>query len=128
MFLIGNYSLKLLKITIDGAAFFRVIPYKWSREMECISLIPKTRKGCCLRGWDCVKYLYLIYQIFMFIRLGQIIPGQTHDFIYYTIGTCYTFAFSIATLVQVMLMHREVELLCFFNRFIQFFKEVEGKQ
>ena len=128
MVLLGNYSLKLLKITIDGAAFFSVIPYKWNRKSECMSLVPKITTKGHLRGWDCIKYLYLIYQVFMLIRLGQLVSGQAHDFIYYILGTCYTFGFSVATLIQVMLIHREAELLCFFNRFIQFFKEVEGKQ
>jgi hypothetical protein len=128
MFLLSPETIKIFKICLNFASFFRVIPYEWDRNRNCFALIIK-KLG--IRGrivsWDVVKYLTFVHLIFVLVRLWQSISARRHDFAFYIMLSTYVLIFVLASLVQLLMIEKKVEILVFVNRFLQFAQYIERK-
>jgi hypothetical protein len=128
MFLLSRETLKLFKLCINLGAFFRVIPYQWDEKSKSLVLTPKERRiHERILSWDFAKYIHFLHLIFIIVRLWQSLSGQTHDFAFYITQFTYFLVFVLASLVQLLMIQNKIEILVFFNRFLQFAKYIERK-
>jgi len=126
MFLLSSYILRLQKFCVNTAAFFRIIPYKWDNPKDqLIFVLPSTSKFSFLH-WNAVKYFLVLHQIFLFTRFGQSLVDESINFTQCVAQAAYLTAYLIGTMLQIFLIHRFTMVLALVNRFLGFFKQVEG--
>ena len=131
-FLVSTKLLKVVGWCIEYGYFFRVVPYRWNKTTNQL-YVPVVGSQGSLKHyyyrWDYLKYLLLVHQVFLMIRICQ--PFVFGDFkerpiLYIVLDGAYTMCFCISVAIEVILIHRSQEILRFVNQYIDFFLKIQG--
>jgi len=126
MFLLSSYILGLQKICVNIAAFFRLVPYKWDDQNDQLVLVTDPNAKFSFLSWNIAKYFLVFHQFILFIRFGQSLVDESISFTQNVAQAALLTTFLIGTILQIFLIHRDVKFIAFVNRFLQFFKKMEG--
>jgi hypothetical protein len=119
--------MKLVHLSLNEAYFLKVVPFRWARtknKQVHVLEIPSKGKFC---GWDLVKFLFLTHQLFLSVRLIQSIFSKNVPLVNYVIEVVYYAQFFLASLFEVSLIHNQCDWVMFVNKYLQYFKSLEGK-
>ena len=133
MIILSPRYLKLLKFLINYAYFFRVIPFNWCENRNGVYRVKTSRLN--LYKWDVIKYIILIHQVFLIIRLWQsIMEAQAKELKYvfshlsiYIREGMYFLGLLVAALLQISLIHQGPALETIFNQFLTFALKFQSK-
>jgi len=121
--------LKLCKLFINIAYFTGSIPFKWCEHEDGV-YYPKTPRLNPFQ-WNVVKYIFIVNQVFISIRLGQSIteiPRDKYRYISSLIPqVIYATGLLVPTAIQILLIHQGRILQSTIHQFIRFSKDFQGK-
>ena len=126
-FLLSFQILRALGWCVEYGNFFRVTPYRWNSKEKQL-YIPLTGSGKRQLGydWNVIKYITLVHQVFLIVRVGQSFWNPQIYELFLVVGV--TVAFSVEAIIQITLIHRGVEIMHFVNRYIRWFLDIQGKK
>jgi len=120
--------LKVFRLIINIGYFTGSIPFKWCEHEDGV-YYPKS-SGLNPFQWNVVKYIFVVNQVVITIRLGQWIvemPPEKH--ISSFIPQCiYVTGLLVPTAVQISLIRDGRALQTTIHQFIRFSKDFQGKQ
>jgi hypothetical protein len=121
-------TVKLVQQSVNVAYFFKVVPFRWAKSLNGRGFVlefPVESEGK-LCAWDLVKYLFLVHQVFLTIRLLQSIFAKDVPLTSFVIQSVYYVQFLIASIYQASLIRNGQDWSIFVNQYLQFFDSLKG--
>jgi len=116
--------LRILAFSVQFAHFFKLVPYEWDGKCQLMRMSSATVH---LKCWNCQVFLHVAHQLFLSVRLWQLISAHEASFTFYCIQFTYYLALALVLTFQLSIFVCTAEWILFMNRLILFSKQVDGK-
>jgi len=114
--------LKVLEITVEYADVFGTIPYQWDKKRGVLNY---SERGITI--WYLTNLMYFTHLVFIIVRYTQAVTGRDFTYTAYVSEGLYVSSYMYHFIVQVTMVRRRQEILCFVNRYVQLFRCFQGK-
>jgi len=129
MLLLSPKLLQIIKLSIKYANFFSVIPFRWNDRLDQLEYNTNSKLNGII-SWNHMKYIILIQGIFTSVAFYKSIWEVSVNFNWLeqlVIDLAWLLAVSLSCFQQVTFMDKGRDLVITFNRFLKYYRELEGK-
>ena len=135
-FLLNNQLYKLIHFSVETGYFLRVTPFRWDKKQKILYFAKGYFEGLGVSkkskfrigGWDIVKYLYFLHQLFLLSGFFRFNAHTKDVFHHYSTQTLAFVSFSLICAAQLSIMLLNHDLLHIINQALVFSQKVQGKR